>query len=555
MTLIKKFAWNGASVALAAVLAVALLVGSPASIASAAVVVAPNPTAADGTTTASIVATHWKTGSAAIVAGDTVTASTTAGTFANGSNTQTIVATGASVTFLLKHTAGATATVTLSGTDASAGFDVIETTAGNGTMTVVFYGAPSKSHATTDFNVNGVASNLEDNATSVAVVSGQAINATIADAGGRLVAGAPYTMEITGDGVFSASGQKTVAGVTTAGGATNATNLTLSGTAAASGTITLTVNAATGQLVFVGKFHRLGTLAGSIIAPVAGFPAVNPTVIDRAAGAQVFAVRVRDTANNFINGPTVTAAVATATFGAIGGVTDTGANGIYNVTYTPVATQSGEQTITFSIAANTTTGQTAQSFAVTFVQSGVAATVTVTGPDEILAGGNGVFTATVRDAAGFPVVNGAPTVTFAVTGAAGGNLVVPSTAVATTNGVATATFVSGGVTGPFTVTAVPSAGTASFKQLTVVTALTPAPGAGEGAGGFTGSIAPSGVSLVVYGGGTVAQLAADAAAAGVKTISVTVDGAFKVYVVGAPAFVNAGFPATLAANTPVIVVK
>ena len=77
-------------------------------------------------------------------------------------------------------------------------------------------------------------------------------------------------------------------------------------------------------------------------------------------------------------------------------------------------------------------------------------------------------------------------------------------------------------------------------------------------GGFATTVS-TGVNLTTYGGGTVAELDADGVVAGATSISVTVDGAYVVYVVGAPEFVNAAFnaqfPTTVPFGTVVLVVK
>jgi len=77
-------------------------------------------------------------------------------------------------------------------------------------------------------------------------------------------------------------------------------------------------------------------------------------------------------------------------------------------------------------------------------------------------------------------------------------------------------------------------------------------------GGFATTVS-TGVNLTTYGGGTVAELDADGVAAGATSISVTVDGAYVVYVVGAPEFVNAAFnaqfPTSVPNGTVVLVVK
>ena len=73
---------------------------------------------------------------------------------------------------------------------------------------------------------------------------------------------------------------------------------------------------------------------------------------------------------------------------------------------------------------------------------------------------------------------------------------------------------------------------------------TPTPGAG-----FTDALV-AGVNLTTYRGGTVLQLATDAAAAGATSVSVTSAGAFIVHVVGAPDFVNAAFAANFPDDVP-----
>lgn len=63
-------------------------------------------------------------------------------------------------------------------------------------------------------------------------------------------------------------------------------------------------------------------------------------------------------------------------------------------------------------------------------------------------------------------------------------------------------------------------------------------------GKFEGVIAPSGVSLVVFGGGSTTTLGAAVTAAGGTSVWITVNGAFVGYKPGSPAFVNATFNAT-----------
>lgn len=69
-------------------------------------------------------------------------------------------------------------------------------------------------------------------------------------------------------------------------------------------------------------------------------------------------------------------------------------------------------------------------------------------------------------------------------------------------------------------------------------------------GGFVGELAVSGVSLVSYGGGSLEQMAHDALLAGITAIAATADGQTLAYIVGAPAFVNAGFASAFPGGLP-----
>jgi hypothetical protein len=99
---------------------------------------------------------------------------------------------------------------------------------------------------------------------------------------------------------------------------------------------------------------------------------------------------------------------------------------------------------------------------------------------------------------------------------------------------------------------VAAVGTITLPAAPVVVAAPPL------TGGFAATLG-TGVNLTTYGGGTVAELGADGVAAGATSISVTIDGAFIVYVVSAPEFVNAAFnaqyPTSVANGTVVLVVK
>jgi hypothetical protein len=124
------------------------------------------------------------------------------------------------------------------------------------------------------------------------------------------------------------------------------------------------------------------------------------------------------------------------------------------------------------------------------------------------------------------------------------------------SGSATFTVVSLGTAGNCVVIATVGAATE-----TIVVSITASPSAPPVAGDatFTGTIAPSGVSLVTFGGGTLAEFAAAGTATGAVSVWTTVGGSFIGWIPGAPAVVNAAFFAQFAdgvpAGTIVIIVK
>jgi hypothetical protein len=77
-------------------------------------------------------------------------------------------------------------------------------------------------------------------------------------------------------------------------------------------------------------------------------------------------------------------------------------------------------------------------------------------------------------------------------------------------------------------------------------------------GSFSGSgVFNAGVNIAVFSGGTFASMAAAAPSA--ISFAVTVEGALKIYIPGAPAFVNVGFTTAfptgmIPAGTPVIII-
>lgn len=166
---------------------------------------------------------------------------------------------------------------------------------------------------------------------------------------------------------------------------------------------------------------------------------------------------------------------------------------------------------------------------------------------------NGLATVSVKalDVDGNPAANAAA---GAVVGAASAGAVVNCSGVV--NGEATCTYVPPTTSQTVTVTAVVTIGSVT-KQGSVQ--LPNTGGTPIGDGSFSGDIAASGVSIVSFDGGSVADLGAAASAAGLTSVWVTIDGDMIGYIVGAPAFVNAAFnaafPDGLAEGTLAIVVR
>jgi len=210
------------------------------------------------------------------------------------------------------------------------------------------------------------------------------------------------------------------------------------------------------------------------------------------------------------------------------------------------ATQVGDITVTATDAAlSTLTGTLA------LTSAAPAATVQTTW-------NNGVLTVDVVDSAGRRVVDGTG---IQVTLPTSLGSVSPNADTASVNGRVQFAIALTAATGNAIVTVRDSVGGTirvnTSVNITAAAPTTPPPATGDGT--FTSAPAASGVSIVVFNGGTVAQLAETAAGLDVVSISATVDGAFVVYVVGAPAFVNAAFnaafPDGLAAGTAVILKK
>ena len=584
--MIKKFAWYGSSVAFAALLAVAILVASPAGTAFAANSTIPDEVPADGVSTATIsIDKLYGDPAVDIAAGDSVTVSTNLGTFDNGSTVQTKVSSGtAAVTFKLKSSTTGAATVNFSMNDASAG--TVGTIAN---ATVTFYGAPSLTGAATTLTVDDNA--VVNNTTSQAVANSNAIVFTVEDASNVDISGAPYTMTLTGGATFSVSGTDTIAGLLSDGGAAAATNITIP-TGAYNGTLTATVNAKTGSLTIVGTIHRGGNPVTAEAVMNGSSPAggtangTNKTLKitdDNQTNVELFTVTVKDSAGNKVNHAGAKAASCTGTDQdgtGTGNITSNvtledptagASTGTYVIEMNTANAVGGSVTCTWALAASGSTNPALSGTAEFTVQTGAtASSLVVTLPDGALKVNPGipvVVTAKLLDSVGTQLVtSNGDTTTFAVNGTTGGNLFVSGSNVAHTHGVATAVFVPGDALGTFTITAITAGGKSGFVVVTVTdesTTTTPTP-TPSGDGTMTAPTFGTGdVGSAVFDGGTIEELSAAVTAAGGTSVwAQTSSGTWVRYntqATGATAFVNNAFNEAFAAGfagpTAVFVVK
>jgi hypothetical protein len=319
----------------------------------------------------------------------------------------------------------------------------------------------------------------------------------------------------------------------------------------AGSTGTATVSAIKGSL----SASKDVTLYGAASSATGTGPGTMQASSAAAANTQYLTMKVVDTSGNAVSGvvignPTVSGAatpiivdntgVGPAT-GAVACSAGTNGKGECTIKLTSSTTSSlGDHTITVTVP-----GITAKTVVVVKVV-GVTATITNDAPASVAGSSQTEIIATGVDANGDNVGNGVTTTATIIEGN-GGLLNVDAT---TTAGQQKFTFVAPSSAG--TTTILVTMGTASQLITVSVGAAAPTPGAGFGAALTTG------VNLTTYGGGTVAQLGTDAADGGATSVSVTVEGAFIVYVVGAPAFVNQGFsdnfPDGVPAGTVVLVV-
>ncbi len=204
----------------------------------------------------------------------------------------------------------------------------------------------------------------------------------------------------------------------------------------------------------------------------------------------------------------------------------------------------------YTVTASWVSGTTTLTATTTINIAGPAASVTVD-PGSPVLGTNSSITSSAADSDGNPVADGT-TITLNVSNAnallsSAAGTVGSSVGATTTGGTATLTLIPVS-TGTSVAVGVATGGVTGSQTFTIAASGTTPPPDGEGS--FTGTISDSGVSIVSFDGGTVADLAAAAADAGLISVWVTVDGEFVGFISGAPAFVNAAFSAQFAGGIP-----
>jgi len=325
---------------------------------------------------------------------------------------------------------------------------------------------------------------------------------------------------------FEGAGVTGVSAITATVGTLSASvNVTLHGVAAS---VTAGRTGTGATLAAVEYIRNLGTATANVVVTVrdaAGNPVSNhiPT----------FAV----TAPTLAAQQVVLAAAANGTIPGCA-APGTNANGQCNILVTGVTTQ-GTNTIRIRSANFTTANGIQTTIDVTLVGAAASVAIADSVPSEVQHLSTTPISVNVSDADGDPAPDG----TVCAIAATGTGIITSVTT--TAGGVCTGQLITGSVDGIVQLVVTVGTLTPVQKTITVEGVADPEDGddGEEGEGGFTGDIADDGVSLVIFGGGSITVLAEAGEMENVISISLTVDGEFVVYIVGAPDFVNAAFSA------------
>ena len=236
------------------------------------------------------------------------------------------------------------------------------------------------------------------------------IKVTLKDGNGNALSDTVTATIVSGPAVINATADSTTVGTTFAAAGTPTYSASVKGSTTyfgifangQSGTSTVVIRLTDGTVIATKTMTFASTTASSISATTK-----KNYVLSGSANSDVFAVVVKDAGGNLITGGTVTAtpvagnAIATApttqaTYDATAGAFLLGANGADSTKFGAV-----EYTFTHS-----STGSLLSSKSSTTFSSGVASTLTITGPDTATPGEKVTFTLKAKDANGLPIANG-----------------------------------------------------------------------------------------------------------------------------------------------------
>lgn len=384
--------------------------------------------------------------------------------------------------------------------------------------------------------------------------------------------------------IVSSAGTITVAATSCNGGTCNITagasgtaNVTVTGNAGTTDTVTVTFNApATGPATatitaLVGTSSKSTTVTVRGLANTVELSAFNgastSTSVCQGTDAKVirsttatqglvnaqFCILVKDASGTRLANQAV---VLTTTAGTLSSAADvTGATGQRANAVTLGAGTTGTSGTTATVTASS--GGKSATIPVKF--GGDPATCTITAnPATVQTGGSSVITIDVKDGASTPgPVPDTTTVNVQQTNpGAGTNAAILNAAPTTIDGKAATTLIA----------AIPGAialGASSGPAGSVIsctasvqatgTVVNPGGGGGTGTGGFTGTAPARGSIglLVTSGASNAAGLVAALGTAGcpVESLAILEGGVWKIYINGAPAVVNAAFPASIPGTT------
>lgn len=620
MTHFKKFVWSGAFVALAMIMATTMLVqtayaaGTVSSNSTATVRMALNAATGTGTYTAvaadvvftGTVAGDFAVGNIVIQApggwqfnpAATVTAVAAGAGTATVTSPATVSATGSTITVAVTAASTGAATITLAlanvqvrplTTNAATGNITVATSSGLGAGPAVGTNVGTLTRGTEPattgtLTLTPTVASLTTTGTDVGTV-GVLLSAN--DGGGALNVGSTqvsctstlgYLATTLGGAISSTSSTVTV---TTPVGGGNVNFFVRSNGTAGTDSIVCTAGspAAVGEanismttgaagtattLSFVTATNN-GDVAASKASAVPAYtsPSLSANVTFRVVDAAGIGVtgqvlQVSTDKGRLISGhggvcSTATAKVVTATTATtgFGGGAGTTAVGRAGVTFCPLSAAAEVGTVTITAKNLQTTMADATG---TLTAAGPAATIET-------AFANGALTVTAKDAAGNLVANGTE---FTLTIASTVGSAAPAT-IATVNGAGTFAVALNAATGNAIVTVRDTAaGTVRLTQSVTLSATgttpTPTPTPGDGTFASAPTFGTGTAGMAVFNGGTVEQLAAAVTAAGGTSVWVQdANGTWRVMVVGAAAFINAGFnasfPTGFAGATAVSVVK